>query len=188
VAYPTQVSIDTAQVSQLLAQLQHKCANPQPVLHEIGEILLFSVQRNFDVGGRPAWPKLAKSTIAQRVKAKKWPGKILQRSGAYGLLGSVNKRVGKDFVAIGTNKVYAATHQFGAKKGQFGKLTVHVKSYTKKISKPGKKKKSTVTVKAHSKQMLCPWGNIPARPFLAVQDEDLADINETIGNYLAGNK
>ena len=42
-----------------------------------------------------------------------WPGQILQVSGGAGLAGSVQSDHGRDFAEAGTNKVYAATHQFG---------------------------------------------------------------------------
>lgn len=186
-----QVKIDTTQIDQLLRQLQARIQDPTPVLAEIGEILLVSIQRNFEAGGRPkAWARLAKSTIAQRVKVKKWPGKILQRSGSYGLLGSVNKRVGKDFVSVGANKVYATTHQFGARKGQFGKHQVTIPAHKRRIQKATKKgaKYATKTrigmVKAHTRTMTIPWGNIPARPFLLIQDADMVDIKETINDFM----
>ena len=63
-------------------------------------------------------------------------------------------------------------------------MTVNVKAHFKKISKPGKKKKSKVPVKAHTKQMAVPWGDIPARPFLMVQPSDWADIKEVLQNHL----
>lgn len=169
------------EVRALLADLKERAGNLKPALKEIGEIGLESVQRNFEVGGRPQkWAKLSPVTIRQREKLKKWPGKILQRTGAAGLVGSINYRVGDDQVGIGAKKAYATTMHYGAKKGEFGTVTASVPSHKRRV--PGKRKKAIV--KAHTRKMSVPWGDIPGRPFLLLQDEDMGGIKETIRKHI----
>ncbi|KJR41707.1 phage virion morphogenesis protein, partial [Candidatus Magnetoovum chiemensis] len=65
-----------------------------------------------------------------------------------------------DSVKIGSNVIYAATHQFGAKKGSFGKT----------------KRNAPI-----------PWGNIPARPLLPSDDlpkDDMNDLTDILTEYL----
>lgn len=177
----TEIRIDTSAVDALLGELAGRLSDARPVMQGIGEIILASVQRNFEVEGRPGWKRLRPATIKERTRKKKWPGKILSRSGSYGLLGSINYRAGSDSVSIGTNKIYAAVHQFGAKRGEFGTVTAHIKAHYRRR---GRGKKRT-PVKAHTRTMVTPWGDIPARPYLMVQDEDWEEIRGLLESYLA---
>ena len=54
---------------------------------------------------------------------------------------------------------YAGTHQFGAKKGQYGST---------------------------SRGQPIPWGDIPAREFLGLSDDDESEIVDIVSGYLAG--
>ena len=79
---------------------------------------------------------------------------ILQRSGQ--LAASIDSAFDATSAIAGTNKVYGPTMQFGAKKGEFGRT---------KRGAP------------------IPWGDIPARPFLAVTDRDQVEILEILADY-----
>lgn len=67
--------------------------------------------------------------------------------------------LGRDAVVIGSSMPYAGTHQFGAKKGAFGKTR---------------------------RGAPIPWGDIPARPFLGISEQDRGTILDAINDYLAG--
>ncbi|MEW5969613.1 MAG: phage virion morphogenesis protein [Pseudomonadota bacterium] len=69
-------------------------------------------------------------------------GKILSQSTQ--LRNSVVPHVERDSVTIGTNDPKAPTHQFGAKQGQYGKS---------------------------ARNGPLPWGDIPARPFLPMDEQ-----------------
>lgn len=73
--------------------------------------------------------------------------------------------------AVGTNKIYARTHQFG-EKGR--KITIRAKTSKGLIFKIGDQwiRKRQVTVKV----------KIPARPFLGLSEEDLLEIKSTLEN------
>lgn len=81
--------------------------------------------------------------------------KILQDSGI--LAGSIAVDHDATNAWVGTNIKYGPTQQFGAKKGAFG---------TTKRGAP------------------IPWGDIPARPFLAATDEDKQAIAELTEDYV----
>jgi phage gpG-like protein len=83
--------------------------------------------------------------------------------------------VSDDKVAVGTSVVYAGTHQFGAKKGSFGIKAVAVKAH---------RRINGSDVRAHTRRVSLPWGDIPARPFLMLQDEDKSAIVEMIAKKL----
>lgn len=171
---------DSGGIIEYLLEARKRMDDLTPANREIGEIVLASVQENFAKEGRPAWKPLSKVTIADRIRRNKWPGKILNRSGAYGLLGSVNYRATKDSVTVGTALPYATTMQFGAKKGKFGSKSVTIKAHTRK--RKGKSEK----VKSYQRRMNIPWGDIPARPFLILQIQDEEDIKEILLDYIKG--
>ena len=69
------------------------------------------------------------------------------------LLDSIaNVSRGSDAI-VGYNLIYATTHQFGAEKGAFGTT---------------------------SRGGPIPWGDIPARPFLGISDDDRRDIEKLV--------
>ncbi len=153
--------------------------NLEPALKIIGATLKASVERNFERGGRPkGWKRLSAVTLA-----KKKGGSILVGKGhAGGLMGSIHVEVGRNSVMVGTNKKYAAIHQFGAKQGSFGVHRISVPAHTR--TRKGK----PYQVKAHTKNMALPWGDIPARPFLMVQDGDWENIDDGLSNFILQGK
>lgn len=168
------IKTDDREVRGLLNKVQRRLSDMTPVMKVIGEIVRTSVVRNFEKGGRPKkWAPLSKTTLARRKKG----GGILRVQGfAGGLMGSITARAYPDKVVIGTNKIYAAVHQFGAKKGQFGRVPV-----ARKIGSAGR---SGATLYSRGWLMSVPWGDIPARPFLMVQDEDWGEIKKTLGRFI----
>ncbi len=149
------------------------------LMETIGETILESVQENFQQEGRPQkWAPLAESTKAQRRRLGRSQGKLLNRSGATGLLGSINYQAGPESVSIGTNRVYAKTLHYGARRGAFGTITATVRAHTRRI------RGRNVRVKAHTRKQQTPWGNIPGRPFLMIQTEDHETIADDIEFFM----
>ena len=57
--------------------------------------------------------------------AKKQGGRILVGKGfAGGLLGSIHYELGENLVYVGTDKIYAAIHNFGGQAGRGRKVTI----------------------------------------------------------------
>jgi len=167
------VKIDDSELKALLSHLQGGLEDLTPAMKTIGQVVRTSVIRNFEKGGRPRW------AVSQRVKND--GGVTLSES--HRLRNSINVQANKSSVAVGTNVAYAAVHQFGAEKGSFGVVTALVKEHIRN-TKSGKPSK----VRSHSRQAKLPWGDIPARPFLMVQDEDWKEIGEAIKDHLLGNR
>ncbi len=182
-----EIEIKDSGIQAMVARIERRVNNLKPAMGLIGEIALGSIQENFEKGGRPSWEPLSQTTINIRKRINKWPGRILVRSGvAGGLLGGITYRPSNEDVRLAANKPYATTQHFGAKKGSFGTVAATIKEHTRKISqafgKPIEPKK--VTVKAYTRKMSLPWGDIPARPFMMVQDEDWTEIKETLTEFL----
>jgi phage virion morphogenesis protein len=115
-----EVKIEDQEVKALIQRIQRRLSDLTPAMKIIGSIVRTSVMRNFEVGGRPRWKPLSPITLARRKG-----NKILMRQGfAGGLAGSIHYKAEKDKAIVGTNKIYAAVHQFGARKGSIGEFTV----------------------------------------------------------------
>ena len=144
------IKVTRDDVTPLLARLKEKMGNLSPFMKNAGEVLITSIRKNFETGGRPEkWQGLKASTIKGRMLQGHWPGKILIRHGVSGgLLGSLSYKASPDRVVVSANKIYAAIHHFGGKAGRGHKA------------------------------------NIPARPFMLVQDEDWSEIKRMAGEYL----
>lgn len=151
---PWKIEVDHEAVSLLVGSLNRKLSDMTPFFEGVGQILVDSIHRNFEEGGRYSevgdwrgggekWEPNAPATL----KKKKGP-KVLFEQGH--LFDSVNYAADSYGVAVGSNLAYAAIHSFGGKAGR-GLLV-----------------------------------NIPARPYLVVQDEDLEDIDALGAEFLNG--
>ncbi|MBW1989070.1 MAG: phage virion morphogenesis protein [Deltaproteobacteria bacterium] len=136
-----------------------------PLMEEIGRILEVSVRHNFAAGGRP----------------RRWvPSKRALREGNLtlvdtGLLASSISSCARDGeVSVGTDVPYAAVHQFGARAGSLGRAVVRSR---RRLANgrlaPGRRRVVPI-----------PFGDIPARPFLVVLEEDKAAIVEAVNRFL----
>lgn len=142
----------------------------------IGEALLTSTKQRFATSTAPdgtQWQANTQTTIdafvnrfsGTRTKKNKVNAKGRRiAAGKKPLIGesralsqTINYTADNNSVEIGSPLVYAATHQFGAKRGQYGKS----------------KKNSPI-----------PWGDIPARPFLGISSDDEEAIRDTFGDFI----
>lgn len=157
------VRIDAGQAVAAFRRLSRMMDDTRPVMRAIGTGLVRGTHDRFqagvDPGGAP-W----KSLNPVYASGKRGAG-ILRESGmAGGLMGSIAMRAGRDEVEVGSNKIYAAVHQFGAtitpKAGQFlifrmgGRLAI-ARSVT-----------------------------IPARPYLGVSGDDMVMIGDVLDGFL----
>jgi len=114
--------LESHEVDQALASLEAFAANPQPLLAEIGEIVLSQGQDSFE---NQAAPDGTPWIPSQRVEQH--GGQTLVDKGQ--LLASLGMEVLPDSVMVGTNKVYAAIHQVGGKAGRGGKTTLPARPF-----------------------------------------------------------
>ena len=126
------------------------------LMRDIGEHLLNTTRKRFE--DEEALDGMLWTPLSEVTKARKRRNveKVLTESDALRGHG-LTFRAGRDRVEIGSPRIYAGTHQFGAAKGAFGST---------------------------SGGAPIPWGNIPARPFLGLSDEDEFEIRELVNNYL----
>ncbi|MDQ7799542.1 MAG: phage virion morphogenesis protein [Candidatus Edwardsbacteria bacterium] len=172
-----------------------KLSDRRPLMRRIAADIHDAVEQNFAVGGRPGWDDLSDGTKDARRRKGHWPGRILVVSGQ--LKNSISERSDNDQAVVGTNKYYAAAHQFGFDG------TVAIPQHTRRVksrnvygreertSKKTEKKyqartlvaTGVTTVKAHSVDM-----NIPARPFLKITAGDLEGIERDVIDYIEQKK
>lgn len=125
---PIEIKINDKEIQQLLKKLAAKTQNLRPLMKNISGIMLDSVEENFEKEGRPdKWTPLAKLTIRQRTKKGYWPGRILQMRGE--LASSITSKYDDNSAVVGTNKIYAAIHQFGGNAGRNKKVKIPARPY-----------------------------------------------------------
>lgn len=167
-AFDIAITVEDGVVRETLDAIQRRLHDMRPAMRIIGETVRTSIVRNFEAGGRPTpWEKSKRGgqTLVDTARLKN----------------SLTVAAGDDAVAVGTNVVYAPTHHFGAKQGAFGTVAAQIKAHFRRA--PNGKR---YQVKAHTRQMTLPWGDIPARPFLLVQDEDWPAILSQLSDFLMG--
>jgi len=148
-----------------------------PLMTNISEILLESVEQNFISQGRPTrWAATKPKTLARRIHGG--TKTLIDKGASGGLLGSLAREVVKTQngykITVFSGKEYAAVMQFGASKGEFG---------TKQVTVPAHRRAGR-TVREHTRRMAIPWGNIHARPFLVIQTEDMESAKAAIINFV----
>ncbi|MBS1186721.1 MAG: phage virion morphosis protein [Burkholderiaceae bacterium] len=137
--------VDSA-LKAALRQMQLNLGNMKPAMRDIAQVLANQTERNFAAQGRPGWKAL------KNPSEKRKGGMILQDSGQ--LAASITTSASATEAVIGTNKVYAAIHQFG------GKTKAHtIRPVKKKVLAFGGR---------FAKSVNHPGSDIPARPFLPV--------------------
>lgn len=166
--------------NKLLANLKERT----PLMKQISGIMLDNVHQNFESEGRPHWVSLADQTITDRRNKGYWPGKILQRTGQ--LLKSVTAKYDNDSAQVGTNKNYAALHQFGGTINQAARSSIYTQSRYLKGKRKGKFKKVSNEKRVFGKGFTFSARsiNVPARPFLVLSDEGMSEIKQAIVNYI----
>lgn len=106
------VRLDWAEARLAFGRLERAVADATPIMRAIGTGIVSSTQDRFDAGQDPdggAWAPLNPAYAA----GKRGPG-ILRESGMRGgLQSSITYRAGRSEVQVGSNKIYAAIHQYG---------------------------------------------------------------------------
>ncbi|MEI7475371.1 MAG: phage virion morphogenesis protein [bacterium] len=123
-----EIKVEDKELQKLLNKLAEKSQNLRPLMKNIAGIMQDSVEENFEKEGQK-WTPLSESTIKQRKKKGYWPGRILQRRGE--LAASITSKYDENSAVVGTNKVYAAIHQFGGDAGRGKKVKILARPYLK---------------------------------------------------------
>ncbi len=123
--------------------------------------------RNEEAPDGTKW-KPSKRTSASRKREK-----VLNDTGR--LRRSINSKVDRRGFAVGTNVVYAATHQFGDDSRELGPITIRAKRGKSLMFNIGGEDIFVKKVYIPSLKV-----NIPARPFLGINEEDINEIRATL--------
>ena len=151
------IEIDDAQARAALDRLVKAGADLTPAMKEIGETLINSTRQRFFDHEAPDGTPWAPLTETTRRRKTRNVNKILTEEGT--LRGGIAYQAGADSVLVGSPDVRAGTHQFGAAEGAFGTM---------------------------ANGAPIPWGDIPARPFLGLSDEDRSEIVAILLDHLGG--
>lgn len=151
------VRID-GEVEELLARLnQMSEIDRAGVMNAIAEGIRTSTLERFCSEESPEGSKWKPS-----IRAERKGGKTLTKSA--GLKNSIKAQADGSGAAVGTNLIYAATHQFGAER------TIRAKKSRYLRFQIGDRWVSVPSVRV----------NIPARPFLGISQEDKEEIKEIL--------
>ena len=163
--------IHTEELEKQLSEVTDRIRHNRALLKAAAAILRESIRENFAAGGRPGkWKPL-----------KVRDGQPLRDTNR--LMNSITATVSGSTARVGTNVVYAPVHNFGARKGSFGEFVVSVAAHDR-TAKSGR----TYTVRAHTRKVSLPRGDIPARPFMLVQEEDRVEIEAVLADYIVKGK
>lgn len=166
------VEFDNAQVDAALKRLADGVENPAPVLKEIGDLLVESTLQRFAAGRAPdgtPWAPNAEATLEAYLGrtggnykkdgslSKKGTARLAGKKPLIGESRSLSTQIHRQLV--GNDAVEVGSNMVYAAMQQFG------------------------GTKAEFPHL---WGDIPARPFLGISDEDARGIEGIVDDYLAG--
>ena len=99
-----EIKIDDKAVISVLDRLAATASKMSPVMSMISEELKSQTEKNFAAEGRPSW-------LGIKPRKGREGGHILQDTGK--LAASISTSYNSNSATIGSNRVYAAIHQFG---------------------------------------------------------------------------
>lgn len=153
-------------VLETLGRMADSLDDLTPLMDQIGAALVNSAAVRIRTTNET--PEGTPRAQSQRARAEGGP--TLHDSGA--LARGINHWAAPDHVMVGTNTAYAAVMQHGAEQGAFGFLS-------------GRTKPSEKRPRSQDYFYMMPWGDIPARPFLGVSEEDEEEVLGLAKTFLA---
>lgn len=161
------IEINDADISDALGRAVALLTDMSPLMNNIGAHLRDATEDRFKTGTAPdgsPWTARSPVTLARYTKlGLTYGAHPLTLSGD--LSNSIAHSYGPDFAMLTTKAKQAAVMQFGAPQGAFGAFI-------------GKDKLG----RDHFHSI--PWGNIPARPFFGIAEEDRTNILDIVAEYL----
>lgn len=115
-----EIKVEAKNVMSALDRLVHTGQDMSPVMRVIAQELARQTEKNFAAEGRPKW-------LGIKPRKGREGGHILQDTGQ--LAASITTGHDAGSATIGTNKVYAAIHQFGGKTGRGHKVTMPARPF-----------------------------------------------------------
>lgn len=111
---PISITSNHEKVFEILNKIGQKAKNLKPVMRRITGVMLADIEKNFETEGANAgdpWQDWNEKYAQWRKKKGRGSGKILSLEGD--LRKSFVREATNDQATVGTNKVYAAIHNFG---------------------------------------------------------------------------
>lgn len=171
------ITIDETHTLEAINRLVARMGDMTPAMQSIGEYLLGTTKRRFATSTSPdgvRWAPNAETTYLRMIERASGAVRKDGRVNAKGAGLAINKKplIGesrslstqiapqatRDSVSVGSPMIYAATQQFGAAKGAFGK---------------------------DRRNHPIPWGDIPARPFIGLSDTDGDQVLTIVAEWLS---
>jgi phage virion morphogenesis protein len=160
------LEINDSEAIAMFRRLDFALTDQTELTPQLGEMLVQSTQDRIKRGEQPdgaAFVPRSPVTLEHYAKQGFSFGAPLNQSGD--MRNTIYHDSGSDYVRVGSNAIQAAVMHFGATAGAFG---AHIG------------KDSLGRDHIHS----IPWGNIPARPFIGLSDEDQTNIAAEIEEWL----
>jgi phage virion morphogenesis protein len=155
------VLITDDEITDALTWLSVFLSDMTPAMQDIGEILVDSTRQRFPQGIAPDGSRWAPKSPVTLAKYGARSSNRIDVRPLFGPSGALSSQIfanpGPDSVEWGSPMIYAATQQFGAAQGAYGRT---------------------------SRNGPIPWGNIPARPFLGISAEDGTNILGALAEWL----
>ena len=168
------IDINDAGIQATLDRVARAVTDMTPVMQDIGEEMVVSTRERFTAGTSPdgiAWAPKSATTMA----AYERRGDSIDTRPLFGpsrrLSSEIAWQAGPTGVEWGSNLIYAAVMQFGAEQGAFG-------------AQMGRTRPSDKRSGSQDYFFPIPWGDIPARPFLGVSDEDRNSMVSALEDWL----
>lgn len=160
--------LNTGEAEAVFERLARKLSNLEPVMQDLGELFVESTKERFKEGKAPdgtPWAPKSQATLDHYARGED-PVDFRPLFGPSGRLSKeIHSQADAQGVSWGSSLIYAAVMQFGATAGQFG---AHIG------------KDSLGRDHFHS----TPWGDIPARPFIGLSNDDQTNMIATIEEWL----
>lgn len=175
----------------------------EPMSVAVKTVIIPSIRKNFDSGGRPAWEPLAEGTIKHRGGAA-WPilqvtGKLRKRATQFSIwdIGPTTATIR----SLPADVFYGAFHQAGAEGGGGGNLQAELKKYRAGSPRALNVLKPYLAAAQKELGANAPSGRIynravgllieadqswslPARPFIMWQDSDIPKIEAIFSAWM----
>ncbi len=151
------IEVDDSDILSRLSAAAAATADLTPLMSEIEGIMVDATERAF-MQQRDPTTGVPWAALSETTKSRRRDpaGPILQDSSS--LVQSVTGRHDATSAEVGVAEKYGITHQLGAKRGQYGST---------------------------SRGSAIPWGDIPARPFLGLGEDDKNEIMDAANRYIS---
>lgn len=164
------IDLKTAEAEAVFAELMRRTTDLTQPMQDIGELMVESTRQNFIEGSSPdgvPWAPKAQATLDAYAARKETVSTKPLIGPSRTLSTTIFSQPNATSVAWGSAMIQAAVMQFGAEAGEFGATIGRDKN-------------------GREYMVSTPWGNIPARPFIGVGEEDETAIVATLEEWLEG--